>query len=1463
MTITPQSIATQQQSISQIVQQQRQELQQREKEAQELRKQLTPSQMQLRGGQVGGIQGLPQRSAQARATQDIRQYEKQLKDVGFEFETDVAKQIPEEALPFYKQQAATQAKEALSPYVASLQSRIKSYQERLADIEQNGISSNESDDYNEAQDELRIAQQQLNIYKGALEGPEESLIKGYYSGLTQAQADEVQQRYDYGQAKKQARKASEKAYQKLITESPWKASLEKLKQEYGSKIDFSDPKTLKLAQAQAYGEQYGGSIASDIVSGKDGTFSTTYKSALVSALGKESGESAFKSTVTDIKRQVAEQQGKFGGYWYNPTTGETLSSQLDLSSKGFQLTATPTEIRTGALLLPDVSKGGAIYGLQTSEAWKQAQVQADQRQKEFGQKLTNLPSTLPILNIPTSTGKFSFPSDIRGTMVSAIPSTTVPKSLLLGATTNAFEKKAKAFSIMPPQPQIIIPPTSFKFEPKAISTIKSEPKTMGRAVVETALIPARIATDIYSGTEKVISKGLMWATGSKESPTFEVSIKRPTSLSLIKPLGTSYSNLFKPKLTTSILGFTAAPKGFTPKENVIIATPKISSGLTAIATLPVYSYLGPYTASILGTSFGIASTKAAKDIFSMQMPEGLSPAEQKEFKLKKYGLGGLASAGALVSFSQPISQGVRWARTLITQTKKSLVSKADYKSLTKKGYDISPGSEVIVTTKGRQAINTLSEYFGGKQVFKPLYASSEGSKLYSALIPSVYSGMKPGLKRATFLLKLESGTGIKVADLSKYQDPFMVKMGIYRQLGAGQDIVGIKRRSISFGEGKTISQYKLGDVVSRQRRVYESILAPEKIPSNIKIISYETSKVPWGLKGLKPIDLSPTKLVEIAATKGPIEARSAFAELRLTPQGYKPTGRSLLKVESIGQVTAKTKPSYWLSLERTSKRGMFKTRLFEPRAIDLTPGQVKSAYSLFGRRGVKTIIPSTPLPKGVTTKISGTEVFELTPSKGTIYVSKGFKGSKYDPAFKLLDELRKRKSILDSMPKSSILNLQPTKQTIFLESLKGTSKFKSIQPIRTLKLTKTEEGLLTQATLEKRITRAAVEKAQGLVIKGDLPSNLKVSAIGVKSIPPKSPPTIDFTKKAVISSTTSQSLGLKLMKAEKGIKTVSITNKLAQTEAVPFLGFKRTTFVKLPSATLTSPKVSQVLPGKVSLTTGLVSSLSQLKQPRVITTPSLKIESIPSKLKSIKAASLKLRPLENIKVNKKELQLKIPQRQFISTTKVSNALMFVSQLPKQTYQSQQRLLYNQTQRQAILQAQTQRQAQAKMFQPIVQRISPQMRVTQKEITREIKPIPIKLKPFLPKRAAIPKVKKREEEKGYTFQVKLGRTRGGKYLTAAPVSVTKETAFALGARATLQEAAAQFRIVETGRKASPVRIRPGIREQAVFRPGKKQSTFVQKERLRIITPKEVEMISLKGAAARRGSHSSKSKSSRWF
>ena len=109
--------------------------------------------------------------------------------------------------------------------------------------------------------------------------------------------------------------------------------------------------------------------------------------------------------------------------------------------------------------------------------------------------------------------------------------------------------------------------------------------------------------------------------------------------------------------------------------------------------------------------------------------------------------------------------------------------------------------------------------------------------------------------------------------------------------------------------------------------------------------------------------------------------------------------------------------------------------------------------------------------------------------------------------------------------------------------------------------------------------------------------------------------------------------------------------------------------------------------------------------------------------------------------------------------------------------------------------------------------------------------------------------------GFTVQVKSKR----KFGTPFNISVPKEEAFAFGAAAVIKSASATFKIVPSKLPYRPTGIRPTLLQRAVIRPGKQSNTFVQKERLRIISRGEVKEISNVGAAARRSGSRSKSKS----
>ncbi|MGC9309518.1 MAG: hypothetical protein ACP5D2_02365 [Candidatus Nanoarchaeia archaeon] len=116
--------------------------------------------------------------------------------------------------------------------------------------------------------------------------------------------------------------------------------------------------------------------------------------------------------------------------------------------------------------------------------------------------------------------------------------------------------------------------------------------------------------------------------------------------------------------------------------------------------------------------------------------------------------------------------------------------------------------------------------------------------------------------------------------------------------------------------------------------------------------------------------------------------------------------------------------------------------------------------------------------------------------------------------------------------------------------------------------------------------------------------------------------------------------------------------------------------------------------------------------------------------------------------------------------------------------------------------------------------------------------------LIPKR---PKSRRRKTPQAFTVEIK----RRGKFVPIAK-RIPKATAFAIGAKRTAREAAATFRITPT---AGPARRVPRVRvtpvERVLFRRGKQAGTFVQKKKLRIVTPGEVKQISYVGAQAAKG------------
>ena len=178
--------------------------------------------------------------------------------------------------------------------------------------------------------------------------------------------------------------------------------------------------------------------------------------------------------------------------------------------------------------------------------------------------------------------------------------------------------------------------------------------------------------------------------------------------------------------------------------------------------------------------------------------------------------------------------------------------------------------------------------------------------------------------------------------------------------------------------------------------------------------------------------------------------------------------------------------------------------------------------------------------------------------------------------------------------------------------------------------------------------------------------------------------------------------------------------------------------------------------------------------------------------------------------------------------------------------------------QPVIQQRIQQQLiQQQMLQPQmkqIQVIKPQVTtITQPRITSTIKlpvieiPIvpPVIIIPptgdkFRPRRPLLPR---RPAPQAFALEIK----RRGKFVRVAK-GLGRESALALGKRKTSREAAATFRLTKVGGPARRTRIRSTAIEKVLFRLGKKPGEYVQKKRLRIVTPGEVKQISYVGAAA---------------
>lgn len=131
-------------------------------------------------------------------------------------------------------------------------------------------------------------------------------------------------------------------------------------------------------------------------------------------------------------------------------------------------------------------------------------------------------------------------------------------------------------------------------------------------------------------------------------------------------------------------------------------------------------------------------------------------------------------------------------------------------------------------------------------------------------------------------------------------------------------------------------------------------------------------------------------------------------------------------------------------------------------------------------------------------------------------------------------------------------------------------------------------------------------------------------------------------------------------------------------------------------------------------------------------------------------------------------------------------------------------------------------------------------------------VPIKISPPIPITSGQPQRPRRPitrapsfapRPQAYAVEIK----RKGKFQRVA-TGLGRETAWAVGAKKTATEAAATFRLARVAGPVKRIRRKATVLQQALFRKGAKAGTYVQKKRLRIVTPGEVRQISYAGALA---------------
>lgn len=1357
MTITPQSISSQQQAVQQVIEQQRQDLQRSKTEAEQLAKQYTPSAAQLRGAQ-GGIQSMPTRQAQSQVRQQVQQYSQDVGTAQNQYELAIAQNVPEEAQAFYKQQAVEQAISSIKDLASSEKSKVDSARQDVQDIQQalNTAQGNQRQDYYKQLDfaKNRLARESaaLDVYTSAMNKSPEELLKSYYSG-------EVEGLAQYRRAEVQS--------------------------------GFEAPKPLTATQiAQQIAQQYPKASAGQVLD-------TLRASGLITTPAGSIPEKIV--TVSDIAQQISKQYPTLqAGEVLDILRAQGVIESPKMPKPQLQITKTDQGL---SFNLPDRPLPAGMFPPEPSAP----------------------PALASRENKAVTAAKFLFnplwPQQILLDKLGINKGSEYLTSTI-GSFAEEFASQTSNIATKLKVPKTITYPTSpiysERFTPEGklqnVQIFKA-----GNITINNPLNPKNIGTaasvgaiaGLLSVVPEAAVAGLFSLSGASKIQRGEYgSGALDIAFGAALPIAASKTTQFfrAPLIETrSVLGM-GAEDALAFKKSGGTLSPGYENVITTRARQTYnkagnfFGYKGellkPLSASSPASESVLASIKspeeAAEFVFELESRTGAPMENLLSFKPAQK----VISPGQYGAFGAGIeNEGLR-----IMDIKRTLPS----------------GATVDVT---ESYINRLKDV--KKSILDKISQASKVEGSPATSLSKELASIKQQGENANSAKLIQQYIEGK---LSTSQVKVALETNDVRAIQLRNTIDNLASRSLP------------GEFTSQQATGYLSVPITERLPMTAGV---SKEKLPFGLKRIKPLDLSPTYSREISFQKNKNLAKSVFETYSITPEGKLVKQKGfLLKYEPLGLGSTESK---FLRISPTSKAGLRKAELLTIRPSELSQPE-KTALAQYRKSiGIKS------MPEG--SRISKSQIFTLKPVE---YITKGgkskpvtfnipFKGEGGIFPFKVRTTGfgGPRQATVEEIEAGFKLLERPTQiggkskpsQTIIVEDIVGKSP-DILSSKRTLKF----KGPLTISSEELQFTRAKVQAGKGSIFTGEIPKAPKgpVKPYKPMKIPPapkvpegKPIPKISkvINNIQVTQEVTTPGEGLSRMVGGKGLQTLS-SQELANEFGARVVGARATLNPPLimpavPLKALSIPNIKVISPvtsvgERVSL--GFISAIN----------PSLRFARAQPQIDTIQTKQyIQTQPVELLQTMK-PIQILQTQPVELSLTK---EYLQTEIRPVEIMQ--------------LKQVQVQEQVQTPRLVP-GQVVIPRIQVPETPI-RPPRPTKITIEPKGKVKYGLKIAPSKKAEQGYTIQVKSRK----KFGAPLAVSVPKEEAFALGARAVIRSSSATFKIIPTGRAVKSLGIRPTAIQRAVIRPGKKAGEFVQKERLRIISSQEVQQISLVGAAVRRG------------